>query len=399
MKKIVMYNHASTENHGCEAILRTTTEIIDKQYSDIQYTVTSNLPDIDDANMNSYQKKYDFMLMDNLFKLIGEKKRIFVLGAFSQIFHAIPFNSIIFKKFYQKVKEADVCISVGGDTYSYGKSAALTTVDKYVRKRCKKTVLWGCSINPEMLKGKEYAYKLWGLRRFSLITVRESLTYEALRALGLDNVRLYPDPAFTLPVESTSEPMFDNENDIVGINISPLIRSFESGNDITLKCYVELVRHILETTNHNIAFISHVRSAASDDSDAARAVMEHYPDEKRIKLFENGNAMQMKGYISRCRYFVVARTHASIAAYSTGVPTLVVGYSVKARGIAKDIFGTDEGYVIPVQSLSEEDSLVRAYEELVSKEDEIRKTLSEVMPGYIERSWKAGEELKKLIEG
>jgi polysaccharide pyruvyl transferase WcaK-like protein len=125
--------------------------------------------------------------------------------------------------------------------------------------------------------------------------------------------------------------------------------------------------------------------------------MEHFPEEKRIKLFDKGNAIQLKGYISKCRFFVVARTHASIAAYSTGVSTLVVGYSVKARGIAKDIFGTDEGYVIPVQSLKEEDSLVKAYENLVANEENIKNTLREVMPGYIERSWQAGEEIKKLI--
>ena len=38
-------------------------------------------------------------------------------------------------------------------------------------------------------------------------------------------------------------------------------------------------------------------------------------------------------------------------AYSSCVPTLVVGYSVKARGIARDIFGTEDRYVLPVQSL------------------------------------------------
>ncbi|MFR4670990.1 MAG: hypothetical protein ACLT69_14285 [Intestinibacter bartlettii] len=56
----------------------------------------------------------------------------------------------------------------------------------------------------------------------------------------------------------------------------------------------------------------------------------------------------IKGYISRCRLYR-ARTHATIAAYSTCVPTLVIGYSVKAKGIAKDIFGTYENYVLPVQ--------------------------------------------------
>ena len=397
MKKIVMYHHASCKNHGCEAILRTVSGIIERQYPESEYTVTTKLPEKDREVFSGSKQKFRFLPMDILYKLSFEK-RTFIIGAFSQLFHAIPFSRIVFRDLFKAAGEADVCISVGGDTYSYGKSAGLTTIDRYVRKRCKKSVLWGCSINPEMLKGKEYSYKLEGLKKFSLITARESITYEAMREIGLTNVKLYPDPAFTLPAGEVKEPMFDNDRDIVGINISPLIRSFEKGDNITLKCYVALVRHILENTDFNVAFISHVRSETSDDSNAARDVMAYFPDEKRIKLFDEGNCIDLKGYISKCRFFVVARTHASIAAYSTGVPTLVVGYSVKARGIAKDIFGTDEGYVIPVQSLSEESALIGAFENIVNNENEIKKTLADVMPNYIERAWQTGEEFKKLLE-
>lgn len=396
MKKVLMYHHASCDNHGCEAILRTTAQIIDKQ-CDAEYTVTSMKPLTDDAIANKEKNKFKFILMDKLCNMSFEKRTL-ILGAFSQLFHSVPFKGIIFKELLAKASEADICISVGGDTYSYGKSAALTTIDRYVRKKCHRSVLFGCSINPEMLKGDEYAYKVEGLRKFSLICARESITYETLKSMGFDNVQLFPDPAFTLPCEEPSSPMFDNDKDIVGINISPLIRSYEQGNDITLKCYVSLVRHILENTDHNIAFISHVRSKTSDDSNAAADVMKFFPNESRIKLFDKGNCMQLKGYISKCRFFVVARTHASIAAYSTGVPTLVVGYSVKARGIAKDIFGTDSGYVIPVQELSRENTLVEAFDNFVSREEEIKEKLENVMPGYIERAWNSGEEIKKLLD-
>ncbi len=396
MKKILMYHHASCDNHGCEAILRTTAGIIDKQ-CEAEYTVTSMKPVTDDVIANKPEKKFKFILMDKLCNISFENRTV-ILGAFSQLFHCIPFKGFIFKELFNKAKESELCISVGGDTYSYGKSAGLTTIDRYVRKKCDKSVLFGCSINPEMLKGEEYAYKVKGLRDFSLICARESITYEALKSMGFDNVSLYPDPAFTLPCIEPAEPMFDNDSDIVGINISPLIRGYEQGDNITVKCYVALVRHILETTDHNVAFISHVRSKTSDDSNAAAAVMEFFPDEGRIKLFDKGNCMELKGYISKCRFFVVARTHASIAAYSTGVPTLVVGYSVKARGIAKDIFGTDDGYVIPVQELSRENALVEAYEDLVSREEEIKETLRNVMPGYIEKAWKSGDEIKKLLD-
>ena len=35
---------------------------------------------------------------------------------------------------------------------------------------------------------------------------------------------------------------------------------------------------------------------------------------------------------------------------------------------------------------------------MVSNEDKIKKILSDVMPEYIERAWKSGEELKKLLD-
>ncbi len=93
-----------------------------------------------------------------------------------------------------------------------------------------------------------------------------------------------------------------------------------------------------------------------------------------------------------------ARTHATIAAYSTCVPTLVVGYSVKARGIARDIFGSEDNMVIPVQSLEHEDDLVNAFKYIQENESNIRQHLQNFMPSYIEKAWQAGEEVKKLLE-
>lgn len=85
--------------------------------------------------------------------------------------------------------------------------------------------------------------------------------------------------------------------------------------------------------------------------------------------------MELKGIIAQCRFFIGARTHATIAAYSSGIPTLVVGYSVKARGIAKDLFGKEDGYVIPVQLLKHEDDIKTELKKIIGRENEIRKAL------------------------
>ena len=62
---------------------------------------------------------------------------------------------------------------------------------------------------------------------------------------------------------------------------------------------------------------------------------------------------------------------------------MVVGYSVKARGIAKDIFGTEENYVIPVQSLSKGNELVIGFQWLMAHEQDIKSHYAKMMPDYI----------------
>ena len=91
-----------------------------------------------------------------------------------------------------------------------------------------------------------------------------------------------------------------------------------------------------------------------------------------------------------------ARTHATIAAYSSCVPTLVVGYSVKARGIAQDLFGKIDNYVIPVQTLKHPDELTKAFIWLSNHESEIREHLEEFIPRYKEGGKNAVEALKRL---
>ena len=101
----------------------------------------------------------------------------------------------------------------------------------------------------------------------------------------------------------------------------------------------------------------------------------------------------MKGYIRRCRFFITARTHASIAAYSSCVPTIVLGYSIKAKGIATDLFGTSENYVLPVQNIRSETDLLENFKWLLNNETAIRDRLTQLMPSYIERAYDARNEI------
>ena len=78
------------------------------------------------------------------------------------------------------------------------------------------------------------------------------------------------------------------------------------------------------------------------------------------------------------------------------MPTLVLGYSIKSRGIATDLFGTDENYVIPVQKLQEKEDLAGALQWIIKNENEIKKQLEEVIPMSIEKAKSIEIKVKKI---
>ena len=76
---------------------------------------------------------------------------------------------------------------------------------------------------------------------------------------------------------------------------------------------------------------------------------------------------------------------------------MVVGYSVKANGIAKDIFGTYENYVVSIHDVKEENELADRFIWLYEHEDEIRSHLKKTMIKYIEKAYGAGKEIINLL--
>lgn len=155
-----------------------------------------------------------------------------------------------------------------------------------------------------------------------------------------------------------------------------------------------MIEYILNHTSMYIALIPHVVWKQNDDRTILQKIYKEFNYNERIILVNDHTAPQLKYIISKCRIFVGARTHSTIVAYSTEVPTLVVGYSVKARGIAKDIFGTDQNYVLPVQELRNGEELTNAFQWIQEREIHIRKHLKETIPNYVEQ----GRKIKTILE-
>lgn len=385
-EQIIFYMHAGSGNHGCEAIVNSMCHMLNKEVLLI-------------SNDAEEDKRYSLGELCHI-----EQERKFDSHKVAHILYYFyramtgDRESFIRYRYRQamKAKDIPIAVSIGGDNYCYESMLQdLRLANNAFQAAGKKTILLGCSIEPVLLQNKEIVEDL---SHYDAIIARESITFQALSRAGLPNLILSPDPAFTLKREETVLPNEFKKGQTIGINLSPLIQESEGQEGITLESYRSLLNHIIMNTDYPIALIPHVVWERNDDRKPLQKLYEEYKATGRVMLIEDRNCMQLKDVIANCKLFIGARTHATIAAYSTGVPTLVVGYSVKALGIAQDLFGTSEHYVLPVQMLQNPEDLVLAYNWLVEHEEEIRQHLNHIMPDYINKAYETGREVDRLWE-
>ena len=351
MRKIFLYNHGGSENHGCEALVRTVCELFKEEdiilYSempqqDLHYGI-QQFADVKSAK-NAYSKLSPSFI--KAYYSLKKKNDYFSIDI-------LPYRKTI-----KEFRTGDIEISVGGDIYCYDDYPKYIQLHQMICQRGCKTILLGCSLNEKLFNDPKFVEDM---KSYDYISARESLTHELLKKAGLKSIGLSPDSAFTLPKEEVQLPSNFIENNTVGINVSPLVMEREQEDNVLLDNYRNLIAYILNKTDYAVALIPHVIWSGNDDRSILNKLYDEFKKSERIAVIQDCNCMQLKGYIAKCRFFVGARTHATIAAYSTEVPTLVVGYSIKSRGIAKDIFGSEENYVIPIEQIKEENKLTQAF--------------------------------------
>lgn len=382
---INLYSHGGSGNHGCEAIVRSTVGMLGNNIN-----LYSQAPEQDFYyglnKICNIKSDLDFSVKKGTVSWLSGKMATKITG---NIDLEIRYKR---KQLFSHVHKSDMYLSIGGDNYCYDGTEILSALNRNLKRRKAKTILWGCSVTPELLTRPGIAEDL---ALYDLIVARESISYNALAKVNTNTI-LASDPAFTLERVDLPLPEKWEENNMVGINASPLILRSAKEENIAFEAYCRLITEILENTNYSIVLIPHVVWKENDDRIPLKNLYTKYADSNRIIMLDDHNCMETKGYIARCRMFIGARTHATIAAYSSNVPTLVLGYSVKARGIAKDLFGTDSQYVIPVQEMTDANALVDGFRWLSANEKRIRNYLEEKTPAYIKKAYNAKKGLLEI---
>ena len=384
--RFVLYNHVGSGNHGCEALVRSISHMLGEKDT----LLLSDAPEeeakygiADSIEVRPSMSKTRPTVQDFFFSYLQLKIR-----------HDYFYMDVLpYKPALKGLRSEDVLVSIGGDIFCYENYRKYNLLHQYALKQVKHSILIGCSIEPDSLT--DHAL-LKDLETFEFISARELITYNALKNAGLKNVSYCPDTAFSLPAAETALPEHFIPQNTVGINISPLFLNKSADAELILENLRLVVRDVLSSSSASVAFVPHVVWENNDDRIPLQKLYQEFQGTGRVCLIEDQDARKLKWIISQCSYFIGARTHATIAAYSTGVPTLALGYSVKSRGIARDLFGAEEHYVLPYQDITSSDMLLKNFHWLIRHTEETKKTLMEKTEIYQREIVNMGSKLKEL---
>ncbi|MCL2575624.1 MAG: polysaccharide pyruvyl transferase family protein [Defluviitaleaceae bacterium] len=364
MKRFLFYAHPGTYNHGAQAIAKTTICMIREKYGNKAHiAVSSHFPEQDrqfglDAD--------EFFSVNH--QVWGEEKTAVSWEEKEDVARKMYADAL------SSITPDTVLLSVGGDNYCYDNWHRLAVFQQAAASKNAKSILWGCSIEPAAITPKMVDV----LNTYTHILPRETKTLEALNNHGIkSDVHLIPDPAFRLEPKATNIPKGFDEGNAVGINLGPLVIRREKKAGIIKDNIAELIDYVLSKTDMPIILIPHVVMPVDNDLNTLKELLATIPDRWQYRVWlvdESICAAKRKFIISKCRFLVCSRTHASIAAYSSGVPTIVLGYSIKSVGIGKDL-GMDR-FVVDIDNIDKNGIICETFKELMTNEKEIRSSLT-----------------------
>lgn len=369
--------HLNGGNRGCEAIAKGTAVVLGASKDNL-IGYCNNIPLDQRLGVDNYYTLVPFRKTETSFRFKNKIHSFFVHDAVRRQNFVYSYE---YDLFLDRISDDDIMLSTGGDMFCYANCQVNYTVD-YLAAKGKKTLLWGCSIGEKNLTPE----KITSLHNFTAVVARESLTRQLFEDMSLKKVFLMPDPAFSLEAEQCELPDFLLEGEVIGINFSNFVGQDVSANTILGQNLHNLVSYILKHTSMKIVFIPHVLWPGQDDRIVCSDLYNQFKNSNRVFLLDSDkySYCQIRYIISKCSMFIGARTHSMISAYSTCVPAMALGYSVKSKGIAKDL-GLPESTVLNSIGVTSPKEMADGFAAFLPNVDKIRTHLQNVMPEYKSR--------------
>ena len=412
-RTFLLAGNGNFRNHGCEAIARGVIEILTHTFGSSIRIIYAGV----ECAEQEWMKDFDFQQVE-FFPVFRKYSRPWAeyqinryygtsfMGGFAHLRHVIS--------------QADIVLCIGGDNYSldYGYPERFVQFDRLVLKYRKPIAYFGVSVGP-FSADQKYEQKIKShLKRIDAICARESGTISYLSSIGVtQNVFSVADPAFVMKAVRPDPSRFVlNMQGFIGVNFSTTVgrilfdtqeisssknASFTSSgsmkaSDAIVRHYAEIAATLMDFCDNNLMFIPHVTGGSHCDYVFMSKIADQLVTmgfKRPLLVPDNLTAPEYKWIISQAKLFIGARTHSTIAAFSSGVPTITLSYSIKARGLTQDMYGCDD-YCIDGKEVNAE-RILNVAKRLLADE-KCRNQLNLQAQKMTDRALFAGEIIKKL---
>lgn len=423
----LLVGHVGSHSRGCEAIVRSTVDILRNEFPDALFTVASWYPEEDGplteipglriipglkrplpmssvtgrsrvlmVRLAKYLIPYGMMMV---VRRLRDRQQKMLLqdgqGADKR------FPTVYFLR--DAMLASDIVLSIGGDIYSefYGTPTYFMELIEFAQSLGRNTVIWGASIGP-FPTPSVLRRMVALLRRTDLITVRDDWTAEYLRSLSVqNNWERVADPAFIMEAKSSKRTVLPfRSGPIVGLNGSGLMHLYLS----TRQCKQiihdlgSFARVLIDDKGCNIVLVPHDLTPGSYENDWVflyELAMAIGRGEKVYLLPPGLDARETKFCISQCGFFVGMRMHSIVASLSQHVPTIALSYSPKYAGLMQYVYGHTD-YLISYNNLSFR-LLIDKFQQLQANADDIRRQLAERIPELQTQARLGGKYVRDLL--
>lgn len=246
---------------------------------------------------------------------------------------------------YSMVRRCDLVLDIGeGDSFSdiYGpERMRRMLLAKFVVHASRVPMILSPQTVGPFARGWAARAGRASVERCRAVFTRDALSTACLREIGYAGpVGEATDVAMRLPFE-TPGPRVEDGKVRVGLNVSGLLMGggYTGDNMFGLAGdYPALIRAIIsemlarpEVELHLVGHVLPGNGSVEDDAHTNRMLAVEFPDVTVAPHFASPS--EAKSYIAKLDFFMGARMHACIAAFSSGVPVIPMAYSRKFAGL------------------------------------------------------------------
>lgn len=399
-KRIVLANAAiNLGNKGCVALSYCSMYLIDKILGQGNYELylTDSYETAGQHNICISDKEIKYKSI-NLIRYYSKR------GLLSGLFHLKATLEA-----FRVLSKADYVLDIGyGDSFSdiYGKTRFLSIDRIHLFSRWFKRpyVILPQTIGPFTNDDiRKKAVK--SLEKAEIVMARDKQSFYYTKRITSDSIYLseYIDVAFFLPFERK---VFSEDYIHVGLNVSSLLwyGGYTGGNQFCLKCDYKksmklVIDYFLSLINVKVHLIPHVvktKIKEEDDYMVSKTLCEEYNVDRLVQAPPFTTPVEAKNYISGMDFFVGARMHATIAAFSSGVPVVPMAYSRKFNGLFIDTLDYDR--IADMKEMTDE-KILSVISNAYYDRDSLRSVIKDRMNGIVEeRKTILMDDLKRLLK-